>query len=86
MMDRDKLNGIAVRKAATTTFAVIDAVQERPPEAQIFGIAAAFRLLSERLGIEPQDAMTVVGNVLASSETGDRVEFDAVRDYLANEV
>lgn len=83
--DRDLLNMLPVQLAATTTMSVIDHLQDFTPEAQIAAVTASFKLLTERFGVDPQDAFSVTDNIMNHAE-GTRVEFNAVRAYLANEV
>lgn len=85
MLNRDLMNMVPVKEAATSTLAIIDRVQTLPPHLQVIAIVAAFKLLIERYGVDPQDAFTVTDNVMNHAQ-GRRVEFDAVRAYLANEV
>lgn len=85
MLNRDLMSMAGVRESATSTMRVIDCVQDLPPHLQVIAIAATFKLMIERFGIEGQDAFTITDNIMNHAD-GRRVEFDAVRDYLANEV
>lgn len=85
MLDRDMMNMASVRESAAATMRVIDSVQDLPPHLQVIGITATFKLLAERFNMSVADAFTVADNIMNHAE-GRRVEFDAVRDYLANEV
>ncbi len=76
---------IPVREAAAATMSIIDRAQDLTPEAQIIAITASFKLLTERFCVNPQDAFTIADNVMNHAD-GRRVEFDAVRAYLENEV
>jgi hypothetical protein len=84
MLNRDDMNSVGVRDAATSTMAIIDRIQDMPAPVQIVAITAAFKLLVERYNIPPQDVFTVADNVMNHAD-GRRVEFDAVRMYLENE-
>lgn len=85
MLNRDSMNLVPVKEAATSTIRVIDAIQTLPPHLQVIAIVAAFKMLTERYGVDAQDAFTVADNVMNHAQ-GRRVEFDAVRAYLDNEV
>ncbi len=85
MINRDEMNSVGVRNAATSTMAIIDRIQDMPASTQVVAIASAFKLLVERHGIPAQDIFTVADNVMNRAD-GRRVEFDAIRMYLANEV
>lgn len=85
MLNRDDMNMVPVKEAATSTMRVIDAIQTLPPQLQVIAIVAAFKLLTERYKVEAQDAFTVADNVMNHAQ-GRRAEFDAVRRYLHNEV
>ena len=76
---------LPVRDAAGATMAIIDRAQDLSPEAQIVAITASFKLLIERFGITAQDAFAIADNIMNHAD-GRRVEFDAVRAYLENEV
>lgn len=85
MLNRDLMNMVPVKEAAVSTMRVIDTLQDLPPHLQVVAIVATFKLVTERFGIEPQDAFTVTDNIMNHAQ-GRRVEFDAVRMYLENEV
>ncbi|MGH0000080.1 hypothetical protein ACQU0X_08365 [Pseudovibrio ascidiaceicola] len=81
----DDLNLIPAKAAATSTMAVIDAVQDYPPAVQIIAVVAAFKLMIERFNMNAQDAFTVADNIMNHAQ-GRRVEFEAVQAYLENEL
>lgn len=85
MIDRDRMNMIPVKDAAVSSMRVIDALQDLPPELQVIAVVATFKLMSERFGVPVSDAFTVADNVMNHAQ-GRRVEFDAVRAYLTNEL
>lgn len=85
MLNRDEMNLVPVKEAATSTMRVIDAIQLLPPHLQVIGVVAAFKMLTERFKVDAQDAFTVADNVMNHAQ-GRRVEFDAVRMYLEKEV
>ena len=84
-LDRDLMNMAPVGASANVTMGVIDHVQSLPPHLQVIAITAAFKLLIERFELPAQDAFALVDNIMNHAE-GRRVEFDAVRMYLAHEV
>lgn len=83
--NRDLMAMAPVKESATSTMRVIDAAQDLPPHLQVIGITATFKLMLERYGISPQDAFTLTDNIMNHAQ-GRRVEFDAVRAYMENEV
>lgn len=85
MLDRDLMNMVPVKDAAVATMRVIDAIQDLPPHLQVIAVVATFKLVTERFGVNPQDAFTVTDNIMNHAQ-GRRVEFDAARAYLENEV
>jgi hypothetical protein len=85
MLNRDDMNCVGVREAATSTMAIIDRIQDMPSHVQVVAITAAFKLLMERYDMPPQDAFTVADNVMNHAD-GRRVEFAAVRAYMENEL
>jgi len=75
--------------AGKAAMAVIDSLQqyiESDKGAQAIGLCAAFRLFCERFRLDPQDVFNATGNLIASAEGDIRKDFQAVRDYLKNEV
>lgn len=84
-MNHDAMNHAPLKAVANTAMAIIDSIQDEPAEVQIPAITAAFRLLIERFGLDPQDAFTVADNIMNHAD-GRRVEFDAIRAYLESEV
>lgn len=85
MLNRDEMNSVGVRDAATSTMAIIDRIQDMPAHVQVVAMTAAFKLLVERYNISPQDVFTVADNVMNHAD-GRRVEFDAIRMYMENEI
>lgn len=83
--NKDLMNMAPVKESATSTMRVIDAAQDLPPHLQLIAIVATFKLMIERFDVDPQDAFTVVDNIMNTAQ-GSRSEFDAVRMYLENEV
>lgn len=79
------MNMAGVKPSATSTMRVIDSVQDLPPHLQVIAITASFKLLIERFGVTPDDAFTATDNIMNHAQ-GRRVEFDAVRAYLENQV
>lgn len=84
-LNRDLMAMVPVKAAANASMGVIDRTQDYPPHLQIIAIASAFKLLTERFDVSGQDAFALVDNIMNHAE-GRRVEFDAIRQYLANEV
>jgi hypothetical protein len=91
-MDRriyDRIVNVRATAAGQAALTVIDGLQtyiEGDKGAQAVGLCAAFRLFCERFGLDPQDVFTATGNVMAHAEGPLRKDFQAVRDYLKNEV
>ncbi|MEL6509022.1 MAG: hypothetical protein AAFQ32_04470 [Pseudomonadota bacterium] len=85
MVDRDRLNHLSIKDAATATMGIIDRAQDYSPERQLIAITASFKLLTARLGIDPADAFTVADNIMNHAD-GRRVEFDAVAAYMEGEL
>ena len=84
-INRDLMNMAPVVASANASMAVIDAVQHMEPHMRVIAITTAFKLLSERFDITPQDAFAVTDNIMNHAE-GKRHEFAAIRDYLRNEL
>ena len=85
----DRVVNVRSIQAGKAAMAVIDGLQnhlEADKGAQAVGLCAAFRLFCERFGLEPQDVFTATGNIMARAEGDVRKDFQAVRDYLKNEV
>lgn len=83
--NRDEMNMVPVKQAAVSSMRVIDAIQTLPPHLQVLAVVSSFKLLIERYNVDAQEAFTVADNVM-NHALGRRVEFDAIRAYLANEV
>ena len=85
LMDPDMFKSVNVPEVANATMAVIDTIQDTPPHVRVAAISCAFLLMCERVGIEPQDAFSVVTNLMNFAD-GKRPEFAAVKAYLEGEV
>ena len=84
-LNKDKLNNSDVKGAALAAMTFVDTAQNLPPEDQVLGITATFKLLMEHYQINPQDAFSVANNVMNHAD-GRRTEFEAVRLYMENEL
>ena len=84
-LNRDLMNQIPTRVAATSTMAVIDRLQDMPVEVQLIALTAAYKLMVERFGIDGHDVFAVADNIMHHAD-GRRVEFVAIADYLRNEL
>lgn len=83
---RDRLMNAPRREVAHAAMGVVDGVQRFNIEHRLLGMAAAFLIMCEELGIDPFDAATGARNIMLHKETGKRVpEFLAVGDYIRNE-
>lgn len=85
--DRDLITNIDRGQAAQASFAVIDRLQQLPKQHRVAGAAIAFLLIAEHLEVEPQDAFTIVKNVMRDPQDGmSRAnQFRAIQEYLENE-
>lgn len=83
----DTFSSANVAEAASMAMRVVDATQRGnpSPEIQAHGIAAAFILLAERFGLQPQEMFAKTTNLMHYAE-GRRPEFAAVEAYLQGEL
>lgn len=84
-IDRDRLMNADPEKVGRMAIALADLVQDQPAEVRVLGTAAFFKLFLDRIGIEPQDAMTAVGNLMAEAERLQVRQFAGLREYLATD-
>ena len=85
--NRDRMANAPRQRVAAAAMGTIDGVQHIEKAVQPLGMAAAFIILCEQLGVNPQDAFTMARNVMIFAETGNRTpEFRAVADYIKHEV
>lgn len=85
-LDRDRIMNADPELVGRGATALADLAQDIPDHIRPLAVAAFCRLYLERLGIEPQDAMTAVGNILASAERLGVHQFAALREYLRNDL
>lgn len=83
---RDRFNNTDQQAAASASMRVITALQDLPPEQQVVGICAAFRVLAEVSEVPAQDLFAVTGNVMTDAEGRYIPEFRAVKEYVENEL
>lgn len=84
-IDRDRLMNADPERVGRLAIALADLIQSEPEEIRVLGTAAFFKLFLDRIGIEPQDAMTAVGNLMAEAERLQVRQFSALRDYLTHD-
>lgn len=84
MIDPDRFNLANPRRVGNTAFAVIDAIQQRPAEEQVLGMATAFMALCQLHKQHPGNVFQTVQNILNAS--GKRPEVRALESYLKEEL
>ena len=84
--DRDLFHSLPTKAAAQTTIAALNAIQDRRPECQVAGLAAAFLLVCEKYGMPAQDAFTATRNMMHGHKARGGYEFDAAQSYLSDDV
>ncbi len=81
-LDRDRIMNADAEMVGRGAVLLADLAQQLPDNDRPLAVAAFFRLYMDRLGIEPQDVMTAVGNILASAEKLGVRQFAGLREYL----
>ncbi len=78
------------KQVADMTFGLLNYLQNRRDAgatgAQIVAVAAMFKLVCDAFGVNPQDAMTVAGNVIEYAPGHQIPEFRAVAMYIDKEM
>jgi len=83
----DRMVNADAQRVAAATMGVIDGVQRFDPAVQPLGMAAAFLLMCEAMGIEPQDVFTMARNAMVFRNTNNTIpEFRAVKQYIQMEI
>lgn len=82
MMERDKLINAPPQEVARGIVAIADVVQKMPAHMRALTVAGFLTLLVESMELEPQDVMTVVGNIRTHAERTGNTEFKAIEAYL----
>jgi hypothetical protein len=75
------------QETAGAALHIITAAQNNAsPAAQVPAVCAAFLLLCEGKGIDPQDAFTITKNLINGHDTHLGTDFEAIRLYVRNEL
>jgi len=82
----DRVNHANINTTSAVAMTVITALQDYPPEEQVIGLAAVFRMFTEVHPIDLHDLFTVVDNMLTRAEPKDLRPIAAVRDYMKGEL
>lgn len=85
-IDRDLINMAGTKEVSQGIVLIADVVQQLPMHIRVLAAAGFLALLLERLGIEPQDPMTILGNLRAEAEREGRVEFRAIAQYFKDDL
>ena len=85
--DRDRLNLVGRDGVATAAFAMLDKVQNEQPELAYAAIAVLFTVMSERLGVDPQDGHSLGVKLLRPSAFHQKgnAQMDAMDDLAKQE-
>jgi hypothetical protein len=85
--DRDRLNLVGRDGVATAAFAMLDKVQQEAPELAYASIAVLFAVMSERLGVDPQDGHALGTKLLRPSAFHQKgnAQMDAMDDLAKQE-
>jgi len=85
-LNRDRIMNADAEQVGRGAIALADRLQDIADHDRPLAVAMFVRLFFERLGIEPQEAMTAAGNMLAEAERLGVRQFAALRDYLKNDL
>jgi len=85
-LDRDRLTNADPEVVARAAILLADLAQQIPDHDRVLAIALFFRLYLDRLGLEPQEVMTIVGNLIAAAPRLDVRQVAALRDYLRDDL
>lgn len=85
LLNQDDLNNIQVAEAANASMALLLVLQDMPAHTQVASIASMFLLIMERYGFNPQDAFSVINNIMNHAE-GRRPEFKAIAQFMREEL
>ena len=88
LVDRDKIMHADSTGIAQLCAHLFSTVQDKPPEDQLLGLAAAFIVLAEACGIPTQDVYTAVTNLMYDPlhSSGRKHQFAAMNQYLKDDV
>lgn len=73
-------------EAIRTAYSAISSLQVARPEYQVVGIAVLFQILSDGLGMPPNELLSKASRVIADGDTFFRREVKALRDYVKGEL
>ena len=85
-IDRDLINMAGTKEVSQGIVLIADVVQQLPLHVRVLAAAGFFALLLERVGIPPQDPMTILGNLRDEAEREGRVEFRAIEQYFKDDL
>lgn len=85
-MNHDRLTNAASAEVAQGAMLVVDTLQRLPSELQPLSLGVAFRFLLDHLRLQPQDVMTLVGNMLEGPDRKRTAEMRAVEMYVQQEI
>lgn len=85
-MNHDRMVNAPSEAVAKATMRLIDVLQHEPADIQSVVACILFKTVCDVHGVEPQDAFTVAGNMLADTIHGQRPEFAALRQYAKYEL
>ena len=85
-MNRDLLNNADPVAVRTATVSIFDRVQSQQPHVQLMSLCAAFLILAEHWRIPAQDVFTVTKNLMNDADGRHVVEFNAMRQYVKDEL
>jgi len=85
-LERRLADDATPRETATVAMAVIDRVQQYPKGDRAVGMAAAFLILCESLGVDPRRALEIAGNVMRAATYRQENAFSAVKLFMEREV
>lgn len=88
LTDRDKITNADRITTANVCALLFNAIQDKPAETQLLGLAAAFLLMARATGVPAQEAFTAVTNLMYDAMHPDGVEhrFAAMLYHLETEV
>ena len=82
----DRLYNCNPKRVANASMAALNAIQDYPADEQLAAAGVLFLILTERFGVQPDNVLNCVDNMINDSKRYDLATFQGITEYFKEEI
>ena len=82
----DRLFNCNSKRVANASMAALNSIQDYPADEQLAAVGVLFLVLTKRFGIQPDNVLNCVDNMIKDSKRYDLATFQGITEYFKQEI